>query len=37
MFTLEREMRRNPELKVTFPYLADDSVIDEALGAAESV
>ena len=36
MFTLEREMRRNPELKVTFPYLADDSVIDEALGASES-
>jgi urocanate hydratase len=37
MFTLEREMRRNPELKVTFPYLADDIVIDEALGASESI
>ncbi len=32
MFTLEREMSRNPDLKVTFPYLADDSIIDEALG-----
>ncbi|MBN2665826.1 MAG: urocanate hydratase [Bacteroidales bacterium] len=37
MLTLEREMSRNPELKITFPYLADDIVIDEALGAAESV
>lgn len=32
MFTLEREMMRNPDLKVTFPYLADDSVIDEVIG-----
>ncbi|MFZ2338272.1 MAG: urocanate hydratase [Bacteroidales bacterium] len=36
MFTLEREMRRNPELRVTFPYIADDSLIEEALDAAES-
>lgn len=36
MFTLEREMKRNPKLKVTLPYIADESVIEEALGAAES-
>lgn len=32
MFTLDREMKRTPGLKVTVPYLADDDVIDEALG-----
>ncbi len=31
MFTLKREMDRTPGLKVTFPYIADDSMIDEAL------
>jgi urocanate hydratase len=30
MFTLEREMRRTPGLKVTVPNIADDKVIDEA-------
>ncbi len=35
MFTMEREMRRNPDLKVTFPYLADDNIIEEALGDPE--
>lgn len=32
MFALDREMKRTPGLKVTVPYLADDDVIDEALG-----
>ena len=36
MFTLEREMQRTPGLEVTVPYLADDSVIDEAFGAVAS-
>lgn len=31
MFTVEREMERTPGLKVTVPYTADDSVIEEAL------
>jgi urocanate hydratase len=31
MFTLKREMERTPGLKVTVPYIADDSIIDEAL------
>ena len=31
MFTLEREMRRTPELKVTVPYIADDKLIEEAI------
>jgi urocanate hydratase len=31
MFTLEREMRRTPELKVTVPYIADDNIIEEAV------
>ena len=31
MFTLGREMERTPGLKVTVPFAADDSVIDEAL------
>jgi urocanate hydratase len=30
IFTLEREMKRTPGLKVTVPYIADDKVIDEA-------
>ncbi len=29
--TLEREMNRTPELKVTVPYIADDNLIDEVL------
>ena len=32
IFTLKREMERTPGLVVTVPYLADDKVIDEALG-----
>lgn len=32
MSTLKREMERTPGLRVTFPYIADDSLIDEALG-----
>jgi urocanate hydratase len=31
LFTLEREMKRTPGLKVTVPYIADDSIIDEAI------
>ncbi len=31
MFTLEREMKRTPGLKVTVPYIADDKLIDEAI------
>jgi urocanate hydratase len=31
MFTLEREMKRTPGLKVTVPYIADDKIIDDAL------
>jgi len=31
MFTLAREMKRTPEMKVTVPYLADDKLIDEIL------
>jgi urocanate hydratase len=31
MFTLEREMKRTPGLKVTVPYLADDKIIEEAM------
>jgi len=31
MFTLEREMKRTPGLKVTVPYIADDKLIEEAL------
>ncbi|MDP4222261.1 MAG: urocanate hydratase [Bacteroidota bacterium] len=30
LFTLEREMKRTPGLKVTVPYIADDKIIDEA-------
>jgi hypothetical protein len=29
---LKREMERTPGLKVTVPYIADDMMIDEALG-----
>jgi urocanate hydratase len=32
IFTLKREMERTPGLVVTVPYLADDKVIEEALG-----
>jgi urocanate hydratase len=31
MFTLKREMARTPGLVVTFPYIADDNLIDEAV------
>ena len=31
MFTLKREMKRTPGLKVTIPYIADDKLIDSAL------
>jgi urocanate hydratase len=31
MFTLEREMKRTPGLKVTVPNIAEDKVIEEAL------
>ena len=31
MFTLKREMKRTPGLKVTIPYIADDKLIDNAL------
>jgi urocanate hydratase len=31
MFTLEREMKRTPGLKVTVPYIADDNLIEDAL------
>lgn len=31
ILTLRREMERNPNLKVTVPFIADDKIIDEAL------
>jgi len=31
LFTLEREMKRTPGLKVTVPYIADDKIIEDAL------
>jgi len=31
LFTLEREMKRTPGLKVTVPYIADDELIDKVL------
>jgi urocanate hydratase len=31
MFTLKREMERTPGLVVTFPYIADDRLIDEVI------
>jgi len=31
LFTLEREMKRTPGLKVTIPYIADDKLIDKVL------
>jgi urocanate hydratase len=31
MFTLKREMKRTPGLDVTFPYIADDKIIEEAI------
>jgi urocanate hydratase len=33
MFTLEREMKRTPGLKVTVPFIADDNIIADALSA----
>jgi len=30
LFTLKRELERTPGLKVTIPYIADDSIIDQA-------
>jgi urocanate hydratase len=32
MVTLKREMERTPGLIVTLPFIADDIVIEEALG-----
>ena len=32
MFTLKREMERTPGLVVTLPYIADDQIIEEAMG-----
>jgi len=32
IFSIKREMERTPELKVTLPYMADDKIIDSALG-----
>jgi urocanate hydratase len=32
MVTLKREMEKTPGLVVTFPYIADDQIIEEALG-----
>jgi urocanate hydratase len=32
MFALKREMARTPGLVVTFPYIADDQLIEEAMG-----
>jgi urocanate hydratase len=34
MLTLKREMEKTPALKVTFPYLADDRIVEEAVGDA---
>ena len=34
LYTLEREMKRTPGLKVTVPYIADDKIIDEAFSGA---
>jgi urocanate hydratase len=31
LFTLEREMKRTPGLKVTVPYIADDELIDKSI------
>lgn len=31
LFAIEREMKRTPGLKVTLPYFADDSIVDEAV------
>ncbi|HBZ22409.1 MAG TPA: urocanate hydratase [Bacteroidales bacterium] len=31
MFTLQREMKRTPGLRVTVPYIAEDKLIEEAL------
>jgi urocanate hydratase len=32
LFALEREMERTPGLKVTIPYIADDKIIEDAIG-----
>jgi urocanate hydratase len=31
LFTLNKEMEKSPNLKVTIPYIADDKLIDEAI------
>jgi urocanate hydratase len=31
IFTLKRELGKNPSLKVTVPYIADDNIIEEAV------
>jgi urocanate hydratase len=37
MFTLEREMRRTPGLKVTVPFIAEDKLIEEALETSAEI
>jgi urocanate hydratase len=32
MFAIQREMDRTPNLKVTIPNIADDGLIEKALG-----
>jgi urocanate hydratase len=32
IFTIEREMDRFPDLKVTIPNLVDDKILDETVG-----
>jgi urocanate hydratase len=32
LFALERAMERTPGLKVTIPYIADDKIIEDAIG-----
>jgi len=35
LFTLDREMKRTPGLKVTVPYIADDKIINEVIFSTE--
>ena len=37
LFTLEREMKRTPGLKVTVPYIADDKLIEKAFGKESKI
>ncbi len=36
LFAIEREMERTPGLMVTIPYIADDKIIEDALGMTET-